>query len=96
MLDSGTFEELSLAKEVTNQILECHWKFYAELAHQRKQIQEDLLRIVNENSFSDFEFKGWQRTVQYKYGLHPLSTVGSLAFPGGRFNLGDINPNLPQ
>jgi hypothetical protein len=40
-----------------------------------------------------FEFPGWQRAVKYKYSLAPLSTKGSLSDPGGRFNIGAIDPS---
>lgn len=34
--------------------------------------------------------------MKYKYSLHPLSTVGSLSFVGGRFNVGkDVNLSVP-
>jgi hypothetical protein len=33
----------------------------------------------------------WQRAVKYRYGLHPLSAVGSVSDPGGRFNIGDFD-----
>ncbi|MDR3492706.1 MAG: RES family NAD+ phosphorylase [Gammaproteobacteria bacterium] len=45
---------------------------------------------------TSYEPKNWQRAVKYKYGLHPLSTVGSLGFIGGRFNTGaGVNPEVP-
>ena len=35
--------------------------------------------------------------MKWKYGLHPLSTAGSLTFIGGRFNAGiDINSAIPS
>jgi hypothetical protein len=39
------------------------------------------------------EFSGWQRAVKYRYSLAPLSTKGSLSDPGGRFNIGAIDPS---
>ena len=45
----------------------------------------------------DFSFKGWFRAVKWCYSNHPLCTLGSLKDPGGRFNIGNMNPNLiPQ
>jgi len=37
-------------------------------------------------------FSKWQRAVKYKYALDPLGTSGSLVDPGGRFNIGGIDP----
>ena len=45
----------------------------------------------------DFSFKSWFRAVKWRYSNHPLCTLGSLKDPGGRFNIGNMNPNLiPQ
>ena len=54
------------------------------------------MATLRENCLASFEFKNWQRAVKYKYGLHPFSTAGSLCDPGGRFNDGDLNPNVRQ
>lgn len=70
--------------------------YYAELAHQRNQIQDELKKILIQASRDNYQFERWQRAVKWKYGLHPLSTVGSLTFSGGRFNTGkDVNPAVP-
>ena len=92
LLEQGSLSDLQAAKRKVRQIIEYHWSYYSELAYQRKAIEPEISRILNEASFSDFSFKGWQRSVKYKYGLHPFSTLGSLNDPGGRFNIGDINP----
>lgn len=49
---------------------------------------------------NNYEFKGWQRVVRYRYGLQPLHVTGSLRDPaGGRFNIGDLDlaryPSFP-
>ena len=96
VLDQFSYSEMQKTKTRAKDNLEYHWSFYSELAHQRKEIEDKLLETLILTSFSGFEFKGWQRAVKWKYGLHPLSTVGSLNDPGGRFNIGDFNPqNVP-
>jgi RES domain len=97
LLEHGSIENLIAAKERTQNLLKLHWDFYSELAYQRKQIESQLIAVLNKNATSDFTFKGWQRGVKYKYSLHPFSTVGSLSDPGGRFNIGDISvQNFPK
>lgn len=42
-----------------------------------------------QNPFSfccEIQFRSYQRVVKYKYSLDPLSPIGSLVEPGGRFN----------
>jgi RES domain-containing protein len=96
VLDQFSLAEMQKTKERTKAILEYDWLFYSEIAHQRKQIEDKLVETLIIASYSGFEFKGWQRAVKWKYGLHPFSTVGSLNDPGGRFNIGDFNPqNVP-
>lgn len=96
LLEQGRLSDLQVAKRKVRQIIEYHWRYYSELAHQRKAIESEISRVLNETSFSDFYFKSWQRSVKYKYGLHPFCILGSLTDPGGRFNIGNIDPqNFP-
>ena len=92
ILETGTLAEMKGAKKRTERFLKYHWDFNTELLQQRRQIEDELKQTLNENCLHDFEFQGWQRAVKYKYSLHPLSTIGSLFDPGGRFNIGDVNP----
>jgi RES domain-containing protein len=96
LLEQGSLASLKAEKKRTEALLEYYWKFYSELAFQRNARQEEILRALRENCVASFEFKNWQRAVKYKYSLHPFSTVGSLTDPGGRFNIGDVNANVPQ
>lgn len=97
LLEQGTLKGMSQAKEFTDKLLKYHWKYYSELACQRNEIQEDLKKILTQSCISNYEFNQWQRAVKYKYGLHPLSTVGSLQFIGGRFNTGlEVNSQIPS
>lgn len=96
VIDQFSLVEMQKEKERTKDILEYQWSFYSELAHQRKEVEDKLIETLVLTSFTGFQLNGWQRAVKWKYGLHPLSTVGSLNDPGGRFNIGDFNPqNVP-
>jgi hypothetical protein len=90
-LDSGNLSDIIKSKKLYEDLVELHWKYYSELAFQRKQIREELNASLREVS-TPFQFSFWQRVVRYKYSLDPLSTKGSLADPGGRFNVGAIDP----
>ncbi len=96
LLERGTLEDLRKAKYRTGLLRRFHWDFYSELARQREEIKTQIHAALNEAAVSNFEFQHWQRAVKYKYGLHPLSAVGSLGMPGGRFNIGDVNSNVPS
>ena len=96
LLEQGRLSDLLEAKRKVQQILDYHWRFYSELAQQRKAIESEISEVLIQTSTSDFSFQGQQRAVKYKYGLHPFCILGSLTDPGGRFNIGDINPqNIP-
>ena len=96
VLEVASLESLQAEKEHTKALLEYYWKFYSELAYQRNEAQTEILSALRENCLASFEFKNWQRAVKYKYCFHPFSTVGSLSDPGGRFNIGDLNSNIPK
>lgn len=96
LLEAGTLNDMRAAKQKTAGLLKYYWNFYAELAHQRNQIQDEIKNVLIQKS-EPFEFKKWQRAVKYKYGLHPLSTVGNISNIGGRFNTGvGINSGIPS
>jgi hypothetical protein len=96
LLERGTLQDLIQVKHRTGLLRRFHWDFYSELARQREEIKTQIHAAMNEAAISNFEFQHWQRAVKYKYGLHPLSAVGSLSMPGGRFNVGDVNSNVPS
>lgn len=96
LLEQGSLEDIERAKKITAQILKYQWEYYSELAHQRNQVHDELKKVLIQSS-ENFRFEKWQRAVKWKYGLHPLSTAGSLTFIGGRFNAGiDINSAIPS
>lgn len=92
LLESGTLHDMREAKKQTAELLAYHWAFYSELEFQRNQVMEEIKGALIANCTRDFTFSKWQRAVKWKYGLHPLSTAGSLKFIGQRFNFGsEIN-----
>lgn len=91
LLEQGTLTEMRRNKKIIEVLLKYYWDLHHDLAYQRKLIESDLISALNEDCIPDYEFKNWQRTVKYKYSDHPLSTLGSLLPPGGRFNIGEIN-----
>jgi hypothetical protein len=97
LLEQGTLESIRQAKETTRKLADYNWTLYSELALQRSHIESDLTQALNEATVRNFIFKKWQRAVRYRYSLHPLSILGSLKDPGGRFNVADIDPaRFPQ
>ena len=92
VLDYGLIADIPKSKELFEQKAQFHWEFYSELAYLRNQTY-DLLKSSLREVAAPFEFSSWQRAVKYKYSLAPLSTKGSLVDPGGRFNIGAIDPS---
>lgn len=90
-LESGRVSDIVNSKKLYEELVEFHWRYYSELAFQRKNIREQLNASLR-NAATAFEFSQWQRIVRYKYSLDPLSAKGSLSDPGGRFNIGAIDP----
>lgn len=92
LLERGSLQEMRNNRRIIEALLEYHWLWYQDLAYQRKKIESDLVRTLNEGCISNYKIEHWQRLVKYKYSIQPLSTIGSLRF-GKRFNIGDdINP----
>jgi len=75
-----------------DKFLAYHWEYYSCLAYQRSQILDQFKSELRKISSGPWPFSKWQRAVKYKYSLEPLSARGSLVDPGGRFNVGDIDP----
>jgi hypothetical protein len=96
VLEQTSAVEIRQSRQHTEAVLRYHWDYYSELAFQRKRVESQLRDALNQHCISDFKFERWQRAVKYRYGLHPLCTLGSLADPGGRFNIGDLDAqNFP-
>jgi RES domain-containing protein len=66
---------------------------YFELEPLRQRNEARLRDALLSQTLSSFEFDGWSRIVDYRYGLEPLSVAGSLKGEGGRFNIGsELSP----
>jgi len=91
ILESGTLADLLSSKARFEELVEFHWRYYYELEIQRSRIRDQLHASLRDRA-EPFEFEKWQRTVKYKYSIDPLGTKGSLVDPGGRFNVGEIDP----
>lgn len=89
-LESGRISDIVRSKKHYEDLVEFHWRYYSELAFQRKKIRQELNDSLRDAA-RPFEFSKWQRIVKYKYALDPLSARGSLSDPGGRFNVGAID-----
>ena len=88
-------QRIQASRKITVDLLKYYWQHYSELARQRSAIQDQIQQALIQTAIP-YEISRWQRAVKYKYGLHPLSTVGSLSFIGGRFNTGKgVNSELP-
>lgn len=70
-----------------------HWDWYSDLAYQRSLIADRIKAVLLEAA-EPAAFEKWQRVGKLRYVLDPLSMIGSLNRPGGRFNIGAINPTL--
>ena len=93
ILDYGRIDDIPKSKALYRQLLKYHWEYYSEVAFQRAQIYDALKSAIRERATSQFRFEKWQRAVKYRYSLEPLGTKGSLIDPGGRFNIGTIDPS---
>ena len=91
-LDQFTLAAVRSAKNYAREGARYQWDYYAALAQQRAEKSEEIKKTLVGAAEGPFVFSGWQRVVDYRYSLHPLSTVGSVVTdPGGRFNIGDID-----
>ena len=92
LLDKFSVADIRLWRDFQDQILKFHWDFYSSLAYQRSKIIDKIKQSLFEAARKPFPFNKWQRALKYKYALEPFSVSGSLVDPGGRFNIGDLNP----
>ena len=90
-LDSGRVSEITKSKKRFEELVSFHWRYYAELAFQRRRVRGELNKVLREAA-TPLDFSRWQRVVKFRYTLDPLGAKGSLADPGGRFNIGAIDP----
>jgi hypothetical protein len=90
ILESGFIEHIALSKAQYEEVVQFQWEYYSSLAFQRNRIYEPLKSALRGRA-CPFDFSKWQRSVKYRHSLDPLSARGSLADPGGRFNIGAID-----
>jgi len=94
LLESTNEDAIKNAKDIANKQAKYAWALYSELALQREQVFDDLKQSLLSNCTENYIFNNWQRAVKFRYSLHPLCTLGSLSYIGGRFNIGEsININ---
>jgi hypothetical protein len=94
LIDRFTLAGIRAGQDFEKRIREFQWAFYAHLAQQRAEVRDRLHRALLEAAVDRFEFSKWQRLVKYRWTLKPLSSAGSLGFPGGRFNIGAVDPSF--
>ncbi|KTD52628.1 RES domain protein [Legionella quinlivanii] len=80
-----------------DQIIDYTAEHFSYFAYRRSKIMEELKTSLRDNSIN-LEFNDWVRVVSQEFSNTPLSTLGSyISFPGGRFNIGNIDPQrFPQ
>ena len=92
LLDQFSVQNIKQWKAHHDKVLQYHWDYYQHLAYQRSKVGDQIRASLLEAAIGGYGFTNWQRLVEYKYSLQPLSVAGSLTDPGGRFNIGNINP----
>ena len=95
-METTDSQTIQYNKSVHKDHCDYYWNEYIDLAKQRLNYWEDIKRSLLSEAIDDFIFRKWFRAVKWRYSNHPLCTLGSLKDPGGRFNIGDINPLIPQ
>lgn len=93
LLDRFSVEDILKWASFKDKFLRYHWDYYSDLAYRRSKISDKIKQSLLETTQTSFTFQKWQRAIKYKYALEPFSVTGSLIDPGGRFNIGDINPS---
>ena len=93
LLDHFSITDIHKWLSMKDQFLKYYWDYHNDLAYQRSKIADKIKESLLGAAQKPFTFEKWQRAVKYKYANDPLSVAGSLIDPGGRFNVGDINPS---
>ena len=93
LIDKFSVMDIRKWQVMKDNVLKFNWDYFSDLAYQRAKISEKIRNSLLDAVIRNFKFEHWQRAVKYKYALNPFSTLGSLIDPGGRFNIGDINPS---
>jgi len=88
LLDQFSSADIKKWNNIKDLFLKFHWDFYSSLAFQRSKFADEIKKSLLEASHKSYTFTRWQRVVRFKHSVEPLSLTGSLADPGGRFNIG--------
>lgn len=92
VLDELSAHDIKKWMKHYNEIADYCWDHFSYFAHKRSRIYEDLKNALRVNTQA-FKFNNWRRIIDNRFFNEPLSSQGSiLHFPGGRFNIGDIDP----
>jgi hypothetical protein len=92
LLEQTSLSHVQRGRQFEADVRRLHWDHYAGLEQQRSEHSEEIQRALLKAAVGPFSFRSWQRIVDFKYTLHPLSARGSLLTdPGGRFNIGDLD-----
>lgn len=83
--------DINTWKKRYSQVVGYYYKHYSYFHQERSHVLEKLKRALIDNC-SIFNFNNWVRLVSFEFSHNPLSSRGSLLnYPGGRFNIGDID-----
>lgn len=95
LIDQFTLAAIQAGKQFDKRIKLFYWRLHSELAYQRSEVLDKIHKTLLASAVENWKFKNWQRTVKVRWLLKPLSAGGSLASPGGRFNIGEIESTFP-
>lgn len=92
LLDNLSPRDIKGWKKLYNGIADYCWDHFSYLSHKRSQIYDELKNALSINT-QPFKFSDWRRIIDNQFFEEPLSAKGSILHsPGGRFNIGDIDP----
>lgn len=95
-LEKISQKELKTYRKRHNDISDYFNEHFNYFSGQRKELFGELTDSLVEKC-SDYEFTQYQRAIHYKHSDNPLSARGSiLNETGGRFNIGNMSPNIPK
>lgn len=95
-LDNFTDADLKVWNRNAGLIKEYHFKYYYCFESQRAAKYKEIINSLKKSFNSDpLIITDWIRVIDYKYSHQPLSSLGSLQWVGGRFNIGvQVNPEF--
>lgn len=95
LLESTSEKAIIQARDIAEKQLKFSWTQYSELSYQREAVIDELKESLANSCLLNYEFKNFQRAIRHKFSRHPLCTIGSSLYVGGRFNIGEsINTNV--